>query len=49
MEKVGDLIHVYHISPTEIFNMTLTKIDFLYKLMVDTSSRFNKEADKNGK
>nr|DAH13493.1 MAG TPA: hypothetical protein [Caudoviricetes sp.] len=45
---MGDLIHLYHISPTELLNMSLKRIDWLYALMYRTSKRLNPE-NKNGK
>lgn len=48
-EKIGDLIYLYHLSPGELLAMPLSRIEWLYTLMVKTTKRFNKEAQKNGK
>jgi len=47
-QKIGDLIHFYHISPTELLGMTLDRIDWLYALMFKTHQRHNQEK-KDGK
>ena len=42
-KEIGDLIYLFHISPTELFGMTLTRIDWLYSRMVKTDREMRRE------